>query len=99
MVDKEEWVVCPVCEGEGTTVNPDIDANGLTHEDFEDDPDFAEDYKAGAFNVRCRGCDGRRVVKPKRIEELAQNAEDRRMAARENGDFESYSVASDWRYG
>jgi hypothetical protein len=88
-----------VCEGEGTTVNPNIDAHGLTYEDFQEDPDFAEDYKSGMYDITCNGCHGQRVVKEERIKELEQNAADRRLAARENGDYESYSVANDWRFG
>lgn len=94
-----KWIVCPVCDGEGKTVNPDIDSNGLTAEDFRDDPDFAEDYMSGAYDIQCRACKGLRVVEPKRMDELQRNAEDRRLAARENGDWESYQGAGDFRYG
>ena len=94
-----EWIVCVVCEGEGTTVNPDIDSCGLTRDDFEYDPDFMEDYMSGAYDITCRACGGRRVIRPERLEELHQNAEDRRLAARENGDWESYRGAGDYRYG
>jgi hypothetical protein len=93
------WIVCPVCKGEGTTVNPNIDAHGLTAEDFREDPDFAEEYMSGAYDIVCNGCVGMRVVKRHRIKQLQENAEDRRLAARENGDYEGYSVAGDWRYG
>jgi hypothetical protein len=93
------WLVCPVCNGEGKTVNPNIDAHGLTAEDFYDDPDFAEDYRSGVYDITCAACNGMRVVKKQRIQELEQNAEDRALAARENGDYESYSVARDWRFG
>ena len=34
-----KWMICPICKGEGSYVNP-IDSNGLTGEDFADDPDF-----------------------------------------------------------
>jgi hypothetical protein len=95
----DPWIVCPVCNGEGKTVNPNIDAHGLTADDFREDPDFAEDYRNGIYDIICAACHGNRVVKKQRIEELQQNAEDRRLAARENGDYESYSVAGDWRYG
>jgi DNA-directed RNA polymerase subunit RPC12/RpoP len=97
---KKEWIVCPVCGGDGKTVDPNIDANGLTREDFHhEDPDFAADYFSGAYDITCRGCDGKRVVKPERLEELAHNAEDRALAARENGDYEGYRMAHDWRFG
>lgn len=36
---KSKYVVCPVCHGEGKTMNPNIDAHGLTAEDFADDPE------------------------------------------------------------
>ena len=95
----EPWILCPVCEGEGKTVNPNIDDNGLTREDFDEDPDFAHDYINGVYDIACNACGGKRVVKPSRIEELQQNADDRRLAARENGDFDAYCGAGDWRHG
>jgi cytochrome c5 len=93
------YQVCPVCEGEGKTVNPNIDANGLTAEDFAEDPDFAEDYRSGVYDITCNACHGQRVVTTQRLTELEQHAEDRRLAARENGDFEAYCSAHDYRYG
>jgi hypothetical protein len=99
MSKKESWIVCPVCEGEGKTVNPNIDCNGLTAEDFRDDPDFAEDYMNGMYDVSCGACNGLRVVTKARIRELEQNAEDRRLAAREDGNWEAYQGAGDWRFG
>lgn len=54
--------VCPTCEGHGTHVNPSIDAGGISREFFEDDPDFAEAYTSGGYDVTCSGCDGLRVV-------------------------------------
>lgn len=54
--------VCPTCEGKGSHVNPSIDCNGLTAEDFHEDPDFAEEYFQGSYDVTCYGCGGRRVV-------------------------------------
>jgi hypothetical protein len=54
--------VCPTCEGKGTHVNRAIDGNGLTREDFDQDPDFAEDYFRGGYDVQCEECKGTRVV-------------------------------------
>jgi hypothetical protein len=99
MTMDDPWIVCPVCSGEGKTVNPNIDAHGLTADDFNEDSDFREDYMSGMYDITCAACYGKRVVKQARIDELDQNAEDRRLAARENGDFESYSVAYDRRFG
>ena len=57
-----KWGVCPTCEGNGSHVNPSIDAGGISSEDFYDDPDFAEAYFGGAYNQTCNECNGRRVV-------------------------------------
>jgi hypothetical protein len=57
-----KWVVCPLCEGRGKHANPSIDCCGLTAEDFDTDPDFAEAYMSGAYDVECRHCGGRTTV-------------------------------------
>ncbi len=54
--------VCPVCEGKGTHVNPNIDSGGLTADDFYDDPDFRENYFSGHYDQTCNRCQGKRVV-------------------------------------
>jgi hypothetical protein len=54
--------VCPVCRGTGSTVNPSIDCNGLTADDFDEDPDFAESYANGTYDVTCSRCGGDNVV-------------------------------------
>jgi len=56
------WVVCGACDGRGRHVDPAIDAGGLSREDFDEDPDFAEGYFAGRYDVTCGECSGRRVV-------------------------------------
>lgn len=55
-------VVCPTCSGTGKHVNPSIDCDGLTREDFDQDPDFREDYFSGAYDVTCYECGGNNVV-------------------------------------
>lgn len=57
-----KWVVCPVCNGNGTHVNPSIDAGGISGERFADDPEFYDDYMSGAFDVTCNCCGGRTTV-------------------------------------
>lgn len=57
-----KFEVCDTCEGKGRHVNPSIDCDGLTFEDFAEDPDFAEKYFGGAYDVPCYECSGRRVV-------------------------------------
>lgn len=71
------WEVCPTCNGKGTHVNPSIDCNGLTAEDFADDPDFAESYIRGDYDVACYDCGGKRVIPvpldPEIIERIAEH--------------------------
>jgi len=52
---------CGSCEGKGSYVNPNIDRDGLTFEDFED-RDFADDYMRGTYDVLCGECEGERVA-------------------------------------
>lgn len=96
---KSPWTICPACEGEGTTVNPSIDAHGLTSEDFAEDPDFAEDYRGGRYDQRCAACNGTGKLRESEVEELHDAADDRAYAALEDGDYESYRGARDLRFG
>lgn len=57
-----KFEVCGTCQGKGTHVNPSIDCNGLTAEDFAEDPDFREDYFSGRYDQTCNECGGERVV-------------------------------------
>ena len=54
-----KYVVCDLCNGKGSHVNPSIDCGGLTAEDFEADPGFAEDYFDGTFDQQCNHCHGK----------------------------------------
>lgn len=71
----------------------------LSAEDFAADPDFGEDYMSGAYDISCRACNGRGSLRQGRLTELNQHADDRRLAAREDGDWEAYRCAGDFRYG
>lgn len=53
-----QFEVCPYCEGNGSYVNPDIDSNGITSQEFRENPDFHEDYFSGVYNVECKECKG-----------------------------------------
>lgn len=56
------FAVCGTCEGRGTHVNPNIDRGGIPGSAFAEDPDFAEDYWSGRYDVTCFECEGARVV-------------------------------------
>jgi len=57
------FVVCPRCQGAGSHVNPAIDGNGISPQEFLEDPDFEESYFRGDYDVSCYRCGGRRVIK------------------------------------
>ena len=50
------WEICWQCGGEGKH-SGSIDSNGVPDE-YWGEPDFAEDYFSGAYDQRCRECDG-----------------------------------------
>jgi hypothetical protein len=75
---RTKYKVCPNCEGSGTTVNPSIDGNGLSWEDFDEaGPEFVEDYFSGVYDVACAECEGNRVIEdsPEAEEQRAYEAE------------------------
>lgn len=78
-----EMEVCGTCSGHGKVVDPRIDSDGLTPEDFADDPDFADSYHDGFYDIRCLECEGLRVVPvPMFSEELKAILEDREDSLR-----------------
>lgn len=93
-----KYEVCPVCDGRGKHVNPAIDDNGISGEDFADDPDFREDYFSGMYDVTCNECRGARVVSV--INEAACTSEELKDALklyhaqeRENAEFRAIQRA------
>lgn len=65
------YAVCPSCEGRGSYVNPSIDAHGISAEEMHEDPDFADDYMSGTYDVTCRDCNGARVVPEPAIDRMS----------------------------
>ena len=80
------WVVCGQCRGNGMHVNPAVDCGGLTSEDFAADPDFAESYFSGVYDVTCGECQGRRVVPELRPRTAEQKAALGALDAQEEAD-------------
>ncbi len=58
-----QWVVCPACQGEGRYVNPSIDSEGISAEEWSEwTPDSREAYLSGGYDVACQECNGNNVV-------------------------------------
>jgi len=72
------WDICGRCRGSGKHDHPAF-SNGLTQEDFAEDPDFKEDYMEGRYDVSCSECGGTgKVLVP---DEAAMNPEQLRLLA------------------
>lgn len=56
-----KWEVCGRCHGEGKH-DPASFSGGFSAEDFAEDPDFAEEYFKGSYDVSCEECHGRTTV-------------------------------------
>jgi hypothetical protein len=102
MSGRGKWVICTLCHGDGKHVNPSIDAGGISAEDFADDPDFAESYMRGDYDVPCNRCGGSGKLRADELERIereeGERAAARRLAAREDGDAEGYYTANDPRW-
>jgi len=85
--------VCGTCDGKGKHVNPSIDSNGLSAEDFDEDPDFRENYFSGMYDVPCNECHGKRVVPApdynRMTEEQKKNVEEA-IESHHAGQYEEY---------
>ena len=66
--------VCPRCRGTGVHDNPAFE-NGISPEQFEEDPDFKADYLKGRYDVPCSECKGLRVVA---VPDIAQLSDDQK---------------------
>ena len=64
-------VVCWNCRGNGTTVNPAIDGNGLSDTEAHREPEFIADYMSGVYDVPCGTCNGERVMLQPDVESLS----------------------------
>mgnify|MGYP006262608539 CR=1 FL=1 len=59
---RTHFIVCPTCKGKGTQMNPSIANAVYTREDFDEDPDFTENYFSNTYDIPCLECRGIRVV-------------------------------------
>ncbi len=71
-----EREICSRCDGNGTHVNPAVDGDGISPEEFHEDPDFAEAYMRGDYDVQCEECKGERIVSVPDVEKLPENLQE-----------------------
>ena len=86
-----KFEVCGVCDGKGTHVNPSIDSGGLTREDFAEDPDFAESYFSGAYDMQCECCHGNNVM-PVLVEDDARLSQKQKYAIQYQYDMDQHEA-------
>jgi len=55
------YQTCGSCQGRGKHVNPSVDSHGISAYEFDEDPDFRDDYFSGTYDVTCYECKGERV--------------------------------------
>lgn len=58
-----KWEICDDCEGDGTVLRDGLRGVAFTQEEMNEDPDFAESYFSGAYDVPCQTCTGSGKVK------------------------------------
>jgi hypothetical protein len=78
-----KFKVCSLCEGKGTHTNPSIDSHGLSSDDFAEDPDFAESYFSGQYDVQCYRCNGERIIPVVDMQKLT-NEQKTKLKAKRN---------------
>jgi len=76
-----KYEVCGRCDGEGKHTNPAIDGNGISQEQFDEDPDFEEDYRAGRYDVECEECKGRTTVLVVDVQECKRQGLEKELKA------------------
>ena len=90
-------VVCPSCDGRGHYVNPAIDGNGISVEEWCDwTDDDREAYLSGRYDIVCEECNGRNVVERLRDDapdELRQSYQD---WVREEREYRAVVAAERW---
>ncbi len=70
-------IVCPECAGEGKYVNPAVDGNGISGEEFysEWSEEDRENYMSGVYDVVCKECKGNKVIPEIDEENLSEEEE------------------------
>lgn len=94
-----EVQVCGLCNGSGKTVDPRIDAGGLTCEDFDRDPEFREDYFSGRYDITCPGCQGQNVVRHPDLGRLPKPLSDYIWTWEQNLDADLAERMAEFRFG
>jgi hypothetical protein len=91
--------VCDLCGGRGKHVNPGVDAGGISQEDFYDDPDFAEDYFGGMYDVPCYRCGGKNVEPVVDMAQLSRDQQALWNKIQSDREYEARERAAELEYG
>lgn len=76
-----QWCICGRCRGEGKT---SAHLGSFTREDFDEDPDFKQDYLDGLYDIACEACDGSGKVRE--IDRDACTSDDQQAALKQMDD-------------
>lgn len=79
-----KYEVCSRCNGHGVH-DPEGFSDGFSSQDFDEDPEFAEAYWEGTYDVQCSVCHGEKVE--------AVIDEDR-LSAKQREEFKDYERAA-----
>ena len=67
--------ICPMCEGDGTVVDPKIDSSGWSREDLDQDPEFEKAYHAGIYDMQCPNCKGNKTIHTVNLNQVSETSE------------------------
>jgi hypothetical protein len=88
--------ICPMCEGDGTVVDPKIDSSGWSREDLDQDPEFEAAYYAGAYDVECPNCKNKKLMATVNLNQVHEASELHIvLTAIKNAEKERYQLAQE----
>lgn len=78
MVDKDgpfpsKVIVCPSCEGRGTTLIPGMRGHAYTHDQLDElGEDFIDEMMSGVYDTVCNECQGKRITATPIVSDLSE---------------------------
>ena len=80
-------------------MNPNIDAGGISADQFHDDPEFAEAYFRGDYDQTCNHCAGLRVVEVADFDAMSQEDRAAYLAQQKDDAALAWEMAMEARMG